>query len=140
MPLADFNLAPRATHACLDVRLTTCVPPPRLDTRIGLRAAFVIARLDQCFDGPGPAAEALSPGDPQLGGDLFRREVPDVPKDQDLSIAIRQIMHPTAELRPLVQALEKSGANPVREATISTHAGQLVDRGRAGLPGIRVRE
>ena len=114
--------------------------PARTIHRIGLRAAFAIAGVDQCLDRPGPAAEALSPGDPQLGGDLFRRQVPDVPKDQDLTIAIWQLMHPTAELRPLLQPFEKSGANPIRKATISARAAQLVDRGRAGLPGIRVRE
>jgi hypothetical protein len=96
--------------------------------------------LDQCLDRSGAAAEALSPGDPQLGGDLIRRKVPDVPEDQDLTIAIRQLMHPTAELRPLVQALDESRADPVRKTTISACTGQLVDRRRAGLPGIRVRK
>jgi hypothetical protein len=138
--LANFNLAAGDTDARTNVRISSCEDYPSLDTRIGLPAPFVFRGLDKRLDGSGPTAEALSPGDPQLSGDLLRRQVPDVPKDQDLAIAIRQLMHPTAELRPLVQAFEKSSANPVGKATISARAGQLVDRGRAGLPGIRVRE
>jgi hypothetical protein len=97
-----------------------------------------LPQLHERPDGSGLPPEALPARDAEYPGDLFRGPLLDVPEEQQVSVAIGEVLHPSADLGPLVERVDQALTKSL--VILRARRPYLEDRRRIGLPPIRVRD
>lgn len=95
-----------------------------------------LPQVDECSDRSGFPPETLPARDAEDSCYLVCGPLLHVPEEQEVAVAVVEVIHPSADLRPFVERVNQTGAEPL--VVLGTRCPYLEDGGGVRLPPIRV--